>query len=314
MKFRIKHIFAFLFPSKKIFLLNLLLLIFMILIFFPYNDVVQKLTLKLSEVSTDIHLQYDSHSLGVFPPRLILKKAELITPWTNGSAMFDHLAIYPTYLSLITFKPGVKVTARIGKSKLKITLKTSFSSEGEGPSPLQIRAESQDFEIKYFKMFSPFFKGAKGFVDFFMDLKMNMRTNAIKGSMQVRAKDISFNSYSFSQSIGTWTLPQLQWKSLEGKASLNNGRLNVQTARIGEINDPFYLQSKGFVNLKFGTLQLIREYNVELNLVLDEQMKNQFFFLDLFLSNVEEKIGTDRYQYKAKITGRSSYPPKIEKL
>ncbi|MDE0151194.1 MAG: hypothetical protein OXK80_01690 [Bdellovibrionales bacterium] len=314
MKFRIKHIFAFLFPSKKIFLLNLLLLIFMVLILFPYNDVIQKLTLKLSEISTDVHLQYDSHSLGIFPPRLILKKAELITPWTNGSAVFDRLTIYPTYLSLITFTPGIKATARIGKSKLKIILKTSFSSEGKNPPPLQIRAESQDFEIQHFQLFSPFFKGAKGLVDFFMDLKMNMRTNIIKGSIQLRAKDIFFNSYSFSQSIGTWTLPQLQWKSLEGKASLHNGRLDVQTIRIGEINDPLHLESKGFVNLKFGTLQLMREYNLELNLILDEQMKNQFFFLDLFLSNVEEKIGTDRYQYKAKITGRSSYPPKIEKL
>ena len=314
MKFRIKNILRILFPSKKIFLLNLLLLFLMVLILFPYNDVIQKLTYKLSKISTSTHLQYDSHSLGFFPPRLILKKAELITPWTTGPAVFDQLTIYPTYLSLITFNPGMKITARIGKSKLKIILKTSFSSQNKNPSPVQIRAESQGFEIKHFQLLSPFFKGSKGLIDFFTDLKMNTRTNVINGSMQMQAKDIFFNSYSFSQSIGTWTLPQLQWKSLEGKASLNNGRLNVQTIRIGEMNDPLYLQSKGFVNLKFGALQLIREYNLELNLMLDEEMKNQFFFLDLFLSNVEEKIGKNRYQYKAKVTGRSSYPPKIEKL
>ena len=314
MKFRIKNILLILFPSKKTFLLNLLLLILMILILFPYNDVVQKLTYKLSEISTSMHLQYDSHSLGVFPPRLILKKAELITPWTTGSTVFDQLIIYPTYLSLITFKPGMKVTAHIGKSKLNIILKTSFSSQSQSPSPVQIRAESKDFEIKNFQLLSPFFKNSKGLIDFFIDLKINMKTNIINGSIQMRAKDILFNSYSFSQSIGTWTLPQLQWKSLEGKATLNNGQLNVQTIRIGEINDPLYLQSKGFVNLKFGALQLVRKYNLELNLMLDEQIKTQFFFLDLFLSNVEEKIGEGRYQYKAKVTGRSSYPPKIEKL
>jgi len=314
MKFRIKNILPILFPSKKIFLLNLLLLALMVLILFPYNDVVQKLTHRLSEVFTSIHLQYDSHSLGVFPPRLILKKAELINPWTTGSAVFDQLTVYPTYLSLITFKPGMKIIARIGKSKIKVILKTSFSSQNQNPSPVQIRAESKNFEIKYFRLLSPFFKGSKGFIDFFMDLKMDLKVNAINGSMQIQAKDIFLNSYSFSQPIGTWTLPQLQWKSLEGKASLNDGRLNIQTIKIGEINDPLHLQSKGFVNLKFGTLQLLREYNLELNLILDEHMRAQFFFLNLFLSSVEEKIGENRYQYKAKVTGRSSYPPKIEKL
>lgn len=314
MKFRIKNILRILFPSKKVFLLNLLIFILLIVILFPYDDVVHKLTYKLSEVSSSMHLQYDSHSLGFFPPRLILKKAELITPWTASSASFNQLTIYPAYLSLITFKPGMKIIAHMERSKLKILLKTALSPQDQGLPPMQIRAESQNFEMKHFQLLSPFFTDSKGFIDFFIDLKMDMKTNALNGSMQLRAKDIVFKSYSFSQSIGTWTLPELQWKSLEGKATLDKGRLNIQTMRVGEINDPLYIQSKGFVNLKFGTLQLIREYNLELDLKLDEKMKNQFFFLDLFLSNVEEKIGEDRYQYKAKITGRSSYPPKIEKL
>ena len=314
MKFPIKKIFYLLFPSKKVFLLNLLIFILLIVILFPYNDVIQKLTYKLSEVSSSMHLQYDSHALGIFPPRLILKKAELMTPWTAGSASFDKLTIYPSYLSLLTFKPGIKITAYMGKSKLKIFLKTSFSSQRQNPSPVQIRMESQGFEITHFQLLSPFFNNSKGVIDFFMDLKMDFKENILNGSIQMKAKDLLFNSYSFSQSIGTWTLPQLQWKSLEGKASLNNGRLNIQGLRIGETKDPLYLQSKGFVNLKLGALQMIREYNLELNMMLNESMKNQFFFLDLFLSNVEEKIGEDRYQYKAKITGRSSYPPKIEKL
>ncbi len=314
MKFRIKNIIHTLFPSKKVFLLNFLGFILLIIILFPYNDVVQKLTFKLSEVSSDMQLQYHSHSLGFFPPRLILKKAELITPWTTSSAVFDQLTISPAYLSLITFKPGMKIIIHMGESKMKILLKTSTSSQDQKFPPVQIRAESKGFETKHFQLLSPFFNNSKGIVDFFLDLKINMQINSVNGSIQIRAKDIVFDSYSFSQSIGTWTLPQLQWKSLEGKASLDNGRLNIQTMRIGEINDPLYIQSKGFVNLKFGTLQLMREYSIELDLMLDEKMKNQFFFLDLFLSNVEEKIGKDRYQYKAKINGRSSYPPKIEKL
>ena len=312
MKFRIRHILKILFPSKKIFLLNFLSFVLLVLILFPYDDVVQKLTYQLSEFSSSMHLQYDSHSLGFFPPRLIVKKAELITPWTSSSISFEKLTVYPAYLSLITFRPGMKIIAHMKKSKLKILLKTSFKSQN--PPTLQMRAESQGFEIKHFHLLSPFFNNSKGTVDFFTDLKMDMQSNTFNGSLQMRAKELSFNSYSFSQSIGTWTLPQLKWKSLEGKAVLNNGRLNIQTMRIGEINDPLYVQSKGFVNLKFGTLQLVREYNLELDLMLDEKMKNQFFFLDLFLSNVEEKIGENRYQYKAKITGRSSYPPKIEKL
>ena len=314
MKLQIKKVFLILFPSKKIFLLNFLIFILLVVLLFPYEDVIQKLTYKLSSASTSIHLQYDSHSLGFFPPRLILKRVDLITPWTASSASFEQLAASPAYLSFLIFKPGVKITAYKGQSKLKILFKTSFSSQEKKSSPVEMRAESQNFEIKHLQLLSPFFNNSQGVVDFFLDLKMDMRTNIVNGSIQVQAKDVFFNSYSFSQSIGTWTLPQLKWKTLEAKASLNKGRLNIQRLHIGEINDPLYLQSKGFVNLKFGALQMIREYNLELDLLLNETMKNQFFFLDLFLSNVEEKIGENRYQYKAKITGRSSYPPKIEKL
>ncbi len=310
----IKKTLSILFPSKKVFLLNLLGFLFLILILFPYDDVVQKLTYKLSESSSKMNLQYHSHSLGFFPPRLILKKAELITPWTDGPAVFDQITIYPAYLSLVVFRPGMKVTAQMEKSKLKVFFKTSFADPGEKNPPSQIRAESQSFEIKHLQWLSPFFNNSQGTADFFIDLKINTQTNSVNGSLQMRAKDILFNSYSFSQSIGTWTLPQLKWKSMEGKALLKGGRLNIQKMRIGDINDPLYLQSKGFVNLKFGALQPLREYNLELDLMLDEKMKNQFFFLDLFLSNVEEKIGKDRWQYKAKINGRSSYPPKIEKM
>ena len=314
MKLNIKKIFLILFPSKKIFLLNLLIFILLVVFLFPYEDVIQKLTYKLSSASSSMHLQYDSHSLGLFPPRLILKKVELITPWTSGSTSFEQLTLSPAYLSFLTFKPGVNITAYRGKSKLKVLFKTSFSSQEKKSSPIEIRAESQNFEIKHLHLLSPFFNNSQGAVDFFLNLKMDMKTSKVNGSIQMQAKDVFFNSYSFSQSIGTWTLPQLKWKTLEAKASLNKGRLNIQRLRIGEVNDPLHLQSKGFVNLQFGALQMIREYSLELDLLLNETMKNQFFFLDLFLSNVEEKIGENRYQYKAKITGRSSYPPKIEKL
>ena len=311
---KIKNTLSILFPSKKIFFLNLLGFLLLIFILFPYDDVVHKLTAKLSEASPKIHLQYDSHSLGFFPPRLIFKKAELLTPWTDSSAVFDRITITPAYLPLIIFKPGMNIIAQMEKTRLKVFFKTSFSSQRQKTPPIQIRAESKDFEIKHLHLLSPFFNGSEGFADFFIDLKMNRQTNSVKGSLQVRAKNAAFQSYSFSQSIGTWALPPLKWKSLESKAFLDKGRLNIQTMRIGEINDPLYLQSKGFVNLKFGALQMIREYNLELDLQLDEKMKNQFFFLDLFLSNVAEKAGKDRWQYKAKISGRSSYPPKIEKL
>ena len=314
MKFPIKKIFLILFPSKKVFLLNCLIFILLIAFLFPYEDIIQKLTYKLSSTSSSMHLQYDSHSFGFFPPRLILKRVELITPWTADSASFEQLTLSPAYLSFLVFKPGVNITAYKGRSKLKILFKTSFLSQEKKPSPVEIRAESKGFEIKHFQLLSPFFNNSQGIIDFFLDLKMDMKTNKINGSIQMQAKDVFFNSYSFSQSIGTWTLPQLKWKTIEAKASLNKDRLNIQRLRIGEMNDPLYLQSKGFVNLKLGALQMIREYNLELDVLLDEAMKNQFFFLDLFLSNVEEKIGENRYQYKAKITGRSSYPPKIEKL
>ena len=314
MKLQIKSLFLTLFPSKKTALLNLLIFILLIFILFPYDDVIQKLNYKLSEASSSVHLQYDSHSLGFFPPRLILKKADLITPWMTGPASFDKLAFSPAYLSFMAFKPGIRITAYREKSKLKILLKTSFLSQGKNTRPFEIRAESKNFEIKHFQLLSPFFNRSRGVIDFFVDLKADMQTNLFNGSIQMRAQDVFFNSYSFSQSIGTWTLPQLKWKSLEGKASLDKGRLNIQNLRIGERTSPLYLQSKGFINLKFGALQMIREYDLELDVLLNEEMKNQFFFLDLFLSNVEEKIEEDRYQYKAKITGRSSYPPKIEKL
>ena len=304
------------FIDKKTFLFGFAGFILFFLILFPYEDAVQKI-LQFSQNSLPFQVNYESPSIKLFPPRLVLKKTEISPDWLLYPAHFDEISVSPAYLAFLTFKPGFNFNVKLKKSKADISVhKLSLSKKNS--QIFRIRAKSKFLELKNLHFFSSFFKNASGSVEFFLDLKTDLNFKSEpRGELQVRAKNsLQFQPYSFPKKyIWTLSLPGLKWESFELKAEINKDKFSFKKIAIGQQNSPFYLNSKGTLNLLLSPISTsIDSYNFEMDLRLSPEIKKQFFFIDILLSNVEEKLGPNRYQYKARINGRSSYPPKIQKI
>lgn len=313
MKNFIKKIKHFITKNKKFFFLGFFLFFFLVLYLFPYDDAVEKTVFKIFQ-SLPINIQYDSSSVGLFPPKISFKHIQISTPKLASPISSREIIVKPSYMALLAFKPGAKVQIHFGSSYLDLWFKKSFSSK-KTADPIQLKIQSRKLEIKYLSFLSPFFIHSKGLLDFFLNLNIDLQHHIQpKGLFQFKAKNIQFQPYSFNKKyIGTISLPRLKWKSLSGEVNTTKGKIDFKNITIGEKTDSLYLQSKGFLNIAWKRAN-IKNYDLNLNLLIDSSLKSQITFIDLFLSNIEEKLSNDRIQYKVKITGQSFYPPKIQKL
>ena len=299
---------------KKQIILTLIVYLMLCLVFFPYKDMVQKLTFTLTHSHPDLNLIYQSSTVGFFPPRLIFNKAELTTPWFVQDILMDQLIIKPHYFALLALTLGAKVEVIKQTSKIQMWFKKSFSKKQE---EFLIQIQSKNLEVKQLDFLSSFFAHSQGIIEFFLDLKFDPSFfKQPKGFLQIQGKNLEFQPYSFSKKyIGTFNLPLLQWKSLKGKMKTSKGEVTLEDLTIGQKTDSFYLHSTGRLNLNLGRFKKsIQDYDMDFDLILDKKIKDQFFFIDLFLSDVENKISDQQFQYTANIQGRSLYPPKIKNL
>ena len=306
---------SFIKANKKFFFAGLALFIALFLFIFPYNDAIEKITFKALK-SSPINIQYDSSSIHFFPPGISFKKIEASADFFSSPLLTGKIVIYPFYKALFALKPGVRIRIYFDKSYLDLFLRKTFASKNY-ENPAQIKVHSTNLPFEHLKFFSPFFINSKGVLDLFLDLTIDLKySSQPKGEIRFKAQNIWFQPYSFTKKyLGAINLPHLKWGALAGDMKMERGKLDVANVTIGKQNDALYLQSKGFVNISWNRFGMnLKNYNLELDLRLSQFMKPQLYFVDLFLSNIEQKLDDNTVQYKAQITGQSFYPPKIKKL
>lgn len=299
---------------KKSLVLIFIFYVILGLIFFPYEDALQKTLFQLTESHQDVNLKYESSFVGLLPPRVSLKNVEITTPWFIQTIAIDQLIIKPSYLALMALTFGLKVEFVKKSSRVRLWMKNSSFKKRK---KLLIQIQSKALNLRHLSFASSFFANAKGIAEFFINFKWDPSfSSPPEGFFQVRGKDMEFQPYSFPKKyIIPMDLPHLTWKTLDGKLTMSKDQVQIEKLVIGRKSGPFYLDSKGQVGVKIGKFRkTIENYNIDLNLILDQKIKSRLIFVDLFLSNVEDAVSKDRFQYSANIQGRALHPPKIKKL
>lgn len=280
---------------------------------FPYEDLLQKNLIRMGQQNNTVQFEYQSSSIGIFPPRFSLNTVELTAPSFLKSIQLDQITLKPSYLSLLALKLGAKIHLVKENSSVHLWIRKAFSRKQQS---FLVQVYSQQLETHHLDFLSSYFAHSKGSLNFLLDFNLDPTLNLpIEGSFQIVGRQLEFKPHSFSrQYIGTIHIPLFKWSSLNGKIDFSDNRVNIETFKVGQPSDSFYLDLNGFINVTFSRLrQSIQEYELDLDLILSEEIKNQFFFIDLFLSDIEEKTQDDQFRYQTRISGRSLYPPKIEK-
>ena len=290
--------------------------LFFIIIFFPYNDLIQKLLYKVSQSNLPVQILYDSHHFGLFPVKLSFQNVTLITSKLPQPVRIEKLIIKPHYWSLLSLRPGARFQIHIEKSQLNLSINKTYSRK-KGSNPVRVRLHSNNFNLETLRSFSSFFIQSQGLANMYIDLILDLNlTQGPEGSIQVQTRNVEIQPYSFSaQHMGTITTPLLQWEQSIGKLRFKKGNLSIESFKIGTPQAPLYLQAKGIVRMYWSPLSIrLKSYDTTLKMIMDEKIKNQFFFAELFLASTEEKLSKTRYQYNARISGQHPRPPKIQKI
>ncbi len=303
-------------PSKKYLFTLLVVFLLFLIILFPYNDAVQKILYRISQSNLPVQILYNSHHFGFFPLQLSFQGVRMFAPQLSQPIRIEKLVIKPYYWSLLSLRTGIKLQLHTKNSQLNFLLNKTYTKD-KGTKPIHIRVQSQNLTLETLNIISPFFNQSQGVMEIFADLTLDLNsTKSPEGFIQVRARNVELQPYSFSAKyIGTITTPFLQWKTIDGKFQFKKGDFFIDSLNMGPHTAPLSLQANGVVRLHWSPLsRRLKSYDTELKMIMNEKIKNQFFFVELFLVSVEKKLDNHRYQYNARISGQYPKPPKIQKL
>ena len=303
-------------PDKKYLWSTLGAFLLCLAFLFPYNDAVQKILYKISQNNLPVKITYESHNVGFIPLRLSFQNVKMFFSQLSQPINIEKLIIKPYYWSFLSFKPGIKLQIHSKESQLNFFLNKAYSKNLKS-QPIHIRVQSQHLALKNMNIVSSFFNQSQGIMELFIDLKLDLNfTEGPEGVIQFRIHDVEFQPYSFSpQYVGTITTPLLQWKTIDGKFQFKQGDLFLESLNTGPVTAPLSLQAQGVIRMHWSPLsQKLKSYDTQLKMIMSEKIKNKFFFVDLFLANVEKELDNNRYQYNARISGQHPKPPKIQKL
>lgn len=301
--------------SKKFFIIGGLSFIGLYLLLFPYTDLIENQWVQISKKIPQAQVDYSNLSLGIFPPRLILKNAEITSSFLQTPLLAQSLVIKPNYLSLFALKLGAVVRLNFKDSYISFSAKQLSS---KAPKKLyRIEIISKSMPIRSLSAFSPFFQGAKGIVNLDVDIRLSpssLSNLEVSGNFQAQLVELQPHSLSI-KNIGVINFPLLQWGSAAASLKISNGQILLDRMVIGELSDSLYINTKGSASYEWKSFRRrFKKYNIDLEIRMDNKFKSRFVFIDLFLSKTKHLLSPQRTGYKANISGTSSSNPKIKKI
>ena len=119
--------------------------------------------------------------------------------------------------------------------------------------------------------------------------------------------------------MGNLNLPEIKMKKIDVKGRLNNGKMIIENAQLGQPSDDFFGTIKGDVSLRFvnngGQISpVLSDYSLSIDLSAKPSFKNRAsFFLSFLDTYKKEDIGVTRYRFKLKAAGLNT-PPQFSTL
>lgn len=312
--------FRFLILNKwKIFLTVFMTIIFTI-VFFPlgdFNDLISSQVSKLS--GNKIFIQLEKMHINPLTTSISLEKVYLEAPQVSVLTA-DELKISPSISSLLTKKPGGTITAKgILKGEIEISMHPFDSSKS---------VDKSKFEILINKLS---LKEATQVANLNLPIKgeLNLTSTAVSDLAMIEQPDvdISLTILKFElgstsvplQDFGQITLPEIKLGKIDLKGRLSNGKLVIESGKLGTTNDEFYGDIKGdlaltFQNLNGQIIPLIGNYSLALDLKATSVFKDKAKLFLSFLDGYRSESGNlSAYRFKM-VSSQPGMPPQFTPL
>ncbi|MCB9073487.1 MAG: type II secretion system protein GspN [Bdellovibrionaceae bacterium] len=271
----------FRYHKAKIFLFFILIIAFFVM-FFPYNDLSDKVSAVVSEnTNNSVYLQFDDLSLG-FLPQPGLKMTNVLAETAFASDIHaDVLKIAPSILGLITLKPYYGKAQAEGLFKGDLDISLSNSSRIKAPMAVNADIDYAHFDLKeLLKTFPeiPFSASGTGSLNADIDADLELKSQP-DGNFSLKTNRVIIPSFSINlpQAGGNVDLPKLSMDSIMVKGLLKNGKLTFSDTKIGTIKDDLYLLLGGDMDVRVvpGSGLVVSYYNLAIDFTIKQSLQAQ---------------------------------------
>lgn len=301
--------------KKKVFVGFVAYFIFLFLLF-PFSDLGSLVTAQVAKFTQNqIFVKFEELHFSLLPnPGLELSNVK-VQGLQFPELTTDKLVVSPSIAGLLSFKPGVSLSAE-GLFDGDVSVSTRGGSKAKsGALKQNIAVNAEGVELSKL--------GAVLTLPMSLEGKMNLDTDAVvdpsfseqpNAQVDLKAVRINMTSASIPTPIGPLALPDTKLQELILKGQMTEGILNIEKAQIGSPNDELYAQVRGTMNLNFQTAGGQVTVNpgpfdltVQIKTKPSYQAKAGLFLG--FLDSYKKSQGPQGSEYLFKVAGSNFYAP-----
>ncbi len=302
--------------------------VFCLLILFPFDDLSDFITMKISEVTrNNLYLQFDDLSFSLFP-LLGVKMGNVVVESSYAPTVkLESLNIAPNVTSLITGRPGGKVKAR-GFFDGNASIQFGPSRELNLDKPemgVNLYLEKVKLEnlSQFLKKTYQFPLSLSGETDVESEIHIDIPgfREQPKGDFKIHIRQMKIPSSQIPLGYGmNFPFPSLEFNQLSLVANIDDKKLSITEGKIGDKKNDLHGSITGDIFLDFQPGGRLKDggYDLKINLnisnTLKEQMGAVFGFIDIY-QGIGEKYKFDDLngvRYSMQLSANSfQSPPRI---
>ncbi len=265
----------------------------------PFKKISDHILASTLHSSAKCNLSYNDYNFSLFMPKINFDKVSV----PAGCISKDQQVLPLEKLSLgfggINFSPlGAVANLGLKMNKTEFTIKASSNGKDH-----LVKIDDQKIDLPtitaLLKKLANFDLSLEGMA------KVNLNAQIKKNKLKAFNLDIeSKNFYLPKQAIVGFALPDMDLQRLKVKAQGKDTKILVEEVNFGDDDSsPLYLLAKGEILANYSNFSSSNA-DLELDLFIGEEVKEEFAMADMFLAQYKNSKG----EYKLKLDGKLSSP------
>ncbi len=317
MKKVISVIFYVLRNEKKKILFFMLSVVGFLFVLFPFGDLADVVTAQIAKATNNqVFVQFSNPGFSIFPSLgFELRDVHVETNFLPA-IQAKSLTIAPSIKGLLTFKPGVKVSA----SKIlggDVDVSVQQSTVG-GKTGQLVNIEGDNVELSEVLALASSKLPIKGKMSVSSSAEIDpsfQQQPTAQVQMQVNRFDLA--SDTIATPLGPLNLPPLSLNRVNLQGELKDGRFTIDQMNAGQGSDELTANVKGRIDVRVqGAGEFIPgAFDFEIRLTTKDSFQQKAGLFLSFLSSYKKPSSAGTTQYAFRVKGQSfRAPPNITAL
>ena len=310
---------------KKKWLLCIILTGVIVLIRFPYEEAILHLINQVNkQTKYSIQLKYESLYINPLGPAIVFNKPEISTKINQNTFKAEKLSFRPSYKSLIQLKQGGVITLKWQNSILKMSIRKKNLNTKKPDEKKKIgwivHVNTKNFNPVVLNSFIPALSKTKGNINADIEITVDPTMGQQpEGYWNITGRNVYIQALSYTfpgKLLGGISLPSFQWSQIHSQGQIKKSEVSITNLSLGGKTDDFQLKTRGTLSMKFipsvtGQIRLnMRNYNLGLEILANENLESQFYSLDLLFSKIKSKTPKG-WRYLGRVRGNTTTLPSI---